>query len=433
MDNKIKVLVITKGAWNDSNNTGNTLSNIFSGMDCLELSNIFCSSQSPQNNVCKSYYRISEEEMLKSVFMPLKKIGERMEIGEEKVRNDEIVLNNFRKNRKPIYFAIREMIWLKIKWCNARLKSFLDESEPDIVFMPAYDAIYMHNIYNFVLRYTHAKGIMFFMDDYFSDNDSLDIISKLRLARSKKIVKYSVSASKLHYAISKKMCLEYARIFNIEIKLLYKGFKVDKTNDIKRFKTINDPIKILYAGNLMLGRWKTLIQICEVIDELNKETVKAELEIYSGNILNNKIIERVNTYKGCKFGGSIKQDDVKKKLKESDIVLHVESLDIAERLKTRSTFSTKIVDYLEYGKCIFCVGWNEAASIEYLEENDAAYVAHTINEIKDKLTKLVNNPALIFGYQKKAWECGRRNHDIKKIQSGLIKDFEELLNEDSAD
>lgn len=37
---------------------------------------------------------------------------------------------------------------------------------------------------------------------------------------------------------------------------------------------------------------------------------------------------------------------------------------------------------------------------------------------------------LIYEYANKAWECGRRNHQIKEIQSNLYKDLKSLVEED---
>ena len=65
--------------------------------------------------------------------------------------------------------------------------------------------------------------------------------------------------------------------------------------------------------------------------------------------------------------------------------------------------------------------------------NDAAMVATNIDEINEKVNELIMDRDLIEEYGKKAWICGKRNHQIKDIQKKLVKDFQELVNESSAD
>jgi len=73
------------------------------------------------------------------------------------------------------------------------------------------------------------------------------------------------------------------------------------------------------------------------------------------------------------------------------------------------------------------IGWQEAASIDYLIKNDAAIVATNEEEIFEQLEKMVSNPSIITEYAKKAWDCGKKNHQIDEIQKRLLKDLESLV------
>ena len=68
----MKILVITRNAWDDTNAIGNTVSNFFEHFDNCEFANIYFRASSPNNKICKRYYRTTEFEVLRNWFSPEK-------------------------------------------------------------------------------------------------------------------------------------------------------------------------------------------------------------------------------------------------------------------------------------------------------------------------------------------------------------------------
>ena len=68
------------------------------------------------------------------------------------------------------------------------------------------------------------------------------------------------------------------------------------------------------------------------------------------------------------------------KYRNSDVAVHVESFDLKNRLTTRLSFSTKIIDCMNSGCAILAIGPNSQAGMAYLKDNNAAIC---INNIKD--------------------------------------------------
>ena len=67
-EEKIRVLVVSYLPWRNDVSVGNTLSNIFDGMqDKVEFSNIYFKGGKPQNNVAQKYFYIPEKELAKSI------------------------------------------------------------------------------------------------------------------------------------------------------------------------------------------------------------------------------------------------------------------------------------------------------------------------------------------------------------------------------
>ena len=183
----------------------------------------------------------------------------------------------------------------------------------------------------------------------------------------------------------------------------------------------------MFTGNITSGRWETLAKIGYILDRINKKANVALLYIYSQNQLELKVKKAFESSRSLKFMGGIPADKVKKVQDEADILVHVESLKLKEKLLTRLSFSTKIVDYFERGRCIFAVGWGDAASIDYLKKNNAAMVVDDLTDLEDKLRELIEDQNLIEFYGQKARTCGEKYHRIEIIREGLRHDLAELL------
>ena len=85
------------------------------------------------------------------------------------------------------------------------------------------------------------------------------------------------------------------------------------------------------------------------------------------------------------------------------------------------SFSTKITDYLANGKCIFAIGRDFIAPIDYFVRNDSAIVATSKEEIKEKLLYIINNPDVIAEYSRKAYDCAVRNHEKGMVDKRFVE------------
>ena len=190
-------------------------------------------------------------------------------------------------------------------------------------------------------------------------------------------------------------------------------------------KQINsDIVGIRYFGNLGLGRWEVLKMIGLALKDINKDGIKAELEIYS-SLTDPKIIKALNIPGASQFKGWTYGEEYLQLLQDADIVVHVESFDQINIRRTWGSISTKIADYLGAGKCILAIGSKELASIDHIK--DASFVVDDLEMLKEKLLMLISDIDLRTSLQEKARQLAKEKHDIVKIQSEVKNLLEDAM------
>src|SRR5699024_2143645 len=152
-----------------------------------------------------------------------------------------------------------------------------------------------------------------------------------------------------------------------------------------------------------------------------------QLYIYSHTPINKKMSSQLNINKSSFFMGGVPAEDVAEIQKDADVLVHVESLKLREKLSVRQSFSTKLIDYFYSGRPILAVGPTSVASIDHLIRNNAAITASTEEEVYSKLNEMINDESILVNTAKNGWECGKNNHQITNIQESLYYNLQQLL------
>lgn len=439
-DDKVKVLIIADEVWNDQIHGNNVLTNWFKGFDA-EFAQIFCSPGLPKNNVCSSYFQITDKMMFKSI-LTLYRAGNRFflyDLDSDKNIKDitfcepeNIKLYRFLKNISGDFLRIiRQIIWCLGRYDKNKLNKFLLDEKPDIIFAPRYSTLKLLRLEKYVTDYLNVPIIAFTGDDEYSLSQikispfywgyKLMLRNKMR----KQIPRYS-----LYYTHSLIQGNIYNKVFGIETKQLLKSGDFKKNNIHTK---VNDVIKIVYIGKLYCNRWKTLSIVVDSLKFINQERVKAILEIYTLDKITKKQSDLLNDKKNSFIMGGINPDKIEEVYRCSDIVLHVESFSLKYKLLTKYSFSTKVVDSLASGCALWAIGWKNHCACLYLKNNDCAIVSTSNIEIKSDLIKMIENRQMILDYANKAYEFGKNNLQKEIIQNIMKSDFYRIINQYNRD
>lgn len=423
-----KVLVVSINAWRD--NTGiNTLIDMFRAWNPDCVAQIYTRSAIPVTTVSTRFFQISESKVMRSVFNHCIKTGKEVVVevaGEQKSNEAKEEEKRYKAGGHSSWMKIaREFVWLFGKWKTKELDTFVKDVNPDILFLPIYPNIYMGLIQAYIINKTGKPAICYFADDNYSyravKGDLLMFIHRFFL---RKVVKRVIGQCKQMFVIAPKQKEEYDRIFCVNSKVITKG--IDYTNLIYQDIKPHNPIRMVYTGKLIIGRWISLAAIANAMKRINRDHLVISLDIYTTDQLTEKQYKALN-HDGCAVKGAVSFEEAKQIQKEADIVVFVESLNRRYKDVARLSFSTKLTDYLQACKCIFAVGSNEIAPIDYLRNEDAGIIATNEEEIFAELQRFVRDVHLIDTYGRKAFECGKRNHERKMINQLFVSEMMKVL------
>lgn len=425
---RMKILILSYEVWRTDNSGGNVLSNLFQNMDA-EFAQVYCSPGIPMNGICRKYFQMTDFMMIKNI-LGKGNVGNQFELKEDpketQVDNKPSKFYSFfKKFHWTIFDFARELIWKLADSNNKQLDHFVRDFKPDIVFAPCYANLFMLRLSRHVAKQQKCQLISYISDDHYTfrhwNYSPFFWLNRLflRSALKKTFPYYS-----LVYTMTEEQKEELSTALNANMKILRKG--IDFKGEYSK-KVINDPIRIIFAGGVYCGRWKTLGDIGKILRTINKDRVKIRLDIYTPTQCSKKIQELLNDGESIFLHKSIAQSELKDVYMASDIALHVESFDRSYRLLTRLSFSTKIVDCLGSGCAVMAISWKGHSGLKYLQKENAAFCVDHPEDIAKVLNEIVDQPYLIDEYAKKAYVCGKNNHQGNVIQDNLYRDFKELV------
>ena len=426
----MKVLVVSTNPWKNENSIGNTFSNWFEGQSDMDFSNIFFRSGTPNNTVCNDYFRITTVSNIKHC-LSKEKIGTHFTYScEAQNASAPAAPQTEHKERRFIDFlhrhnlqfvhGLEDTVWKMGRWKNKKLLNYVKEYDPDIIFSFAIGT----NPYTLMLQYlkehSRAKLVLYVADDVHAQ---YSIKKNATGKRRKKNLSNLINMADLLYTASEEMAEKYARIYERSFYPLYKGCELEQPPKT----AVNDPIKLVYAGNIQLGRDEILADLAACIQRLNADKTKLTLEIYSNNTVSEDMQNRLNI-PGCSaLCKALPYGQIKEKLSDADIVLHVESFSETHTQYTRYSFSTKIIDCLQSGSVLLVIGPAGLSSVEYPRRIPGAIVVDNLDCLYSSLNEVVSAPAQLPVQAASIRKFAEEHHRIDHVRARLHQDFSKLL------
>lgn len=406
---------------------GKTLYAFFYNWSKKELAQIYTVDLPIDEELCQYHY-ISE------TGGNAENTSEARELRENK-RNSRLfhILSNFAHSDLGTIF--RSAKYLNMVKHDRSLEQWIDNFSPECVFYGIGENV-QENLYILELAKTRRLPLVLYVSD---DYMTKWLEHKHFKGYAKKLYdtyKASIDYASLMIVISDKMEELYRKQFPSIDYLVASNSAVCKRNLIdQNNNSENDKIVFSYTGNLGFGRWQMLSEFSKVIDKINRSQneVTLYLEIYSqekpAEDILNKITDQYSSYHTNVIG-----DELDRVRINANVLLLVESFDSQYESILSTALSTKVPEYLSYGKNIFAWAPYYAWSLDYLKSNNAAYCVSSpdiennlyeyVNELKThRVEKYIENGNKLFDQRHEFYNNANRfSEAINKAIDAFCKD-----------
>lgn len=425
----MKLLIVSDYPWNKNNSFGKVFSDLFGGINDLEILNIYCMGGNPNTEMDNiKYFQISMGQIVANLKNRKNVVGkviqpDNLDEKDEMGQTETKWMNVARKTHLRIFGWGRNFVWRIGHWRNHNLIDIVKEFNADIMFTPIFKMPYMNWVQQFIAKIQPVKMVGYYGDDNYSLHQfSLNPLFWIDRFSQRGKVKKTVNMCEYLYVVSEvgKECAE--KWFKKKCVIMANGNAFDGEPNFRL--EYNKPRKLVFTGNLGNHRWEELLRIGRTIDKIGGG---ASLDIYSASVLKKSILKKYNRCSAINFKGKVPYTEIEKIQKDADVLVHVESFRLKERLAVRESFSTKIVGQLVACRPQLAMGDIRCGSIDHLVRYDGAIVVTDKIQLEQTLKKIIEDDTYLDEYAKKGWECGKKYHNRRDIQTNLKNELELLI------
>lgn len=429
-----KVLILSRGVWDDKDGTSSTLTNLFKDYDPDKLAHVYIETIAPNTKCCHRFFQISEFSLIHKLYKWRTKTGHAFDtqgqtqaVTDDKIAEQEASTMQYVRGHRSIWLSFaREILWAFNGWKSKELKQFVRDFNPDVIWMDGSPLPLMNRLYDHVLKIAKKPAVIFMQDDVYTyESCGSKWIAKLYKWLLRNKVRKVVRQCDDMFVISPKMKKEYDTIFGVNSTVITKGIDVDKLPPISH--EIHNPIRLVYLGQVIYGRIYSLISIAEALRKINADGIKMQLFVYTNNQISEGEKSKLLVKDSVFLMPPVSYSEVPRVMAENDVVVFVESFEPQFCNVARLSFSTKICDYLASGKCILAIGPGNIAPIEYFVEENAAVVASSKDEVVKAIDSIANRET-VEKYIDQARKCAIENHNRQRMNELIYGKLSSLGN-----
>ncbi|MBR4762171.1 MAG: glycosyltransferase family 4 protein [Clostridia bacterium] len=417
MNNEKRIVIVGTVPYNP-NSQSRLYESFFSGFDRQNLAQVFSNTKTPVKGHCERLYQITDQRMLKRRFKKSVITGKRFlydDLPERWADNKaEVSGGVFRSLYKlsgfksPLTHLLRKIVWKKKYWCTKDFNNWLEEFDPECVFLSFSDDFFIGEIALYIADKFNIPIVAFSGDDYyFNAHFSLSPFYLIYKSMHRRHIRKIFSRCKYASLSSDFIKDKYAEHFGINTMATYLSSAVKR----REFREIRkkDPL-ITYCGNIRIGRNLSLIDVANALKQVCPEY---KLHIYS-NEDDEKYYKPFEAVDNIVFHGVVPYSEVQKIIADTDIFVVVEGFRKKDIDVARYSISTKISDALASGDAVLAYGSYECTAIKYMDASGAAVVCGDSGALPDKIRLLIENTELQKEMYDKAAEVFENNHNSAK-------------------
>lgn len=406
-----KILIISNNCLSQEGSNGRTIDNIIHGWRSDKVAQFYIQDAYPDSSICENYFRVTDIDALKSIWQ-----GQKGNVIKQSKQKGGIASIATRRKKNTFRKLLRELVWRIRRWEGKKFHNWLASFNPDVVFFQVGDNSFMIKIALGVADKFDIPLLVFNSEGYYFQNEpninDSNIFSKILYSffikdYRKNFEKMMSSTTHVLYLSSVLQDI-YSKHFTTNSSVIYTPSGV-KTYP---FKTNLSKSKLVfsYIGNVSHNRYVPLIEVAENLHLLNNNL---KLNVY-GHIPNKKAKFALLSCNAINYKGTIPYYQVKEVIKNSDILIHVESSDPQLKEVLKFGFSTKIADSLMSGRLFLLYAPAYVACSKYMLKELPGIVATNSTELDALLRRVLLDSQFRHEHILKAVELANMNHSITR-------------------
>ena len=379
-----RVLIVSHNALSRTANNGKTLTALFADWPRDKLAQFYLMHEMPDVSICGRFFRITDEEMLRACLTRAPAQGSALDapqdageaerapqgtgMGRRLYRLVQIAL----AHHLPLFEWARDRVWRPRLYRSPALCAWLDDFAPEVVFFQGSNYPFAYGLVDWVCRRYGARLLLQLTDDYTYVPYKLLPMAWVNHARYMRGFTAALGRAEAVYAISPAMQAEYARRFgcaNIQV-----AANCVPVRDATPEQPPAAPLRLLYAGSVHTGRWRSLRRLGEQLAALRAQGLEACLEVYTPGAISPRQRRALTLAPCLRYGGSLTPEALQQAMAQAHVLVMVEAFSRAARWVTRLSLSTKIPEYMAAGRCVLAFGPPDVSSIRYIQDRDAGVV-----------------------------------------------------------
>lgn len=242
----------------------------------------------------------------------------------------------------------------------------------------------------------------------------------------KPIVKRSVKSlllkSSIRLVSGSLMAKEYQERYNLYFEPLMQCDNIDRFRNAIPHRVVDDSTKsIVYSGSLGLGRWISIIELCEAAKQLEIKGIQVIITVFT-NTIPPESVNNLQEIENLQILPGPEHDDLPSFLKGADILYLPEKFDSIQAQEIHLSISTKAQIYMMSEKPILVYAPSTTGIANYAKEEGWACLVEEQN-VK-KLTQELHKMLTDNEYSKKLVSQGLKvalkNHDERIIKTKFL-------------
>jgi glycosyltransferase involved in cell wall biosynthesis len=228
--------------------------------------------------------------------------------------------------------------------------------------------------------------------------------------------------SSVKLANGKLMAEDYRKRYGISFEPLMMCDNLYRFRNAITRKVVNDAVlSIIYSGSLGLGRWNSIIDLCNAAKLLETQGFKIMITVFA-TLIPSEAVNKLREKDNLQILPGPSHEELPSYLKGADILFLPETFDPVKADEIRLSISTKAHFYMMSEKPILVYASPITGIVEYAKDEEWACVVEeqSLNKLSQAILKLITNNEYRKSLTNKGLEVVEKNHSQDIVRERFL-------------